>query len=345
MMNNKEKRKYMTDLVVFQTHPFLSELETRRDFLKLTPVILYKYRAFDKYAFDMIDNNYVYLAPVKGLDDPFDCLSDFAMKDFYNEKTHRITPKAIDFIINLVCPNGIKGWTNEELRKLAIQCIDENGIDYNKVPKIVYSNGLIRREEVEPLFVVLNTFNENFENILNNSKLDGFAETAMFSGEKVGICSLSENRDNKVMWSLYGNKYEGYCIEYDIPKHEKVIPNLYPVVYTKKSNNKFIEKLLEYAMGAMLRAVSNGHLSGNIGATMELFCSKDTDWSYQDEWRLIANAGGHFPYLKIKSIYLGFKVNKTNEIRMKRYAKKYGFSLFKMNPPNGKKKIKYSKVI
>ena len=61
MMNNKEKRKYMTDLIVFQTHPFLSELETRKNFLKLTPATLYKYRAFDRYAFEMINNDYVYL--------------------------------------------------------------------------------------------------------------------------------------------------------------------------------------------------------------------------------------------------------------------------------------------
>ena len=55
-MNNKEKRKYMSDLLIFQSTPFVSELETRKDFLKKTPIILYKYRAFDKYAFEMIDD-------------------------------------------------------------------------------------------------------------------------------------------------------------------------------------------------------------------------------------------------------------------------------------------------
>ena len=71
-MNNKEKRKYMTDLLVFQSTPFMSEFETRKDFLKKTPIILYKYRPFDRYAFEMIEEGYAYLAPVKGLDDPFD---------------------------------------------------------------------------------------------------------------------------------------------------------------------------------------------------------------------------------------------------------------------------------
>ena len=77
---------------------------------------------------------------------------------------------------------------------------------------------------------------------------------------------------------------------------------------------------------------------------MELFCTKDTDWSYQQEWRLIANAGGHFGFLNINAIYLGFKVKKSNETKMKRYAKKYGFKLYKMNPPNGNKRISYTKI-
>lgn len=89
--------------------------------------------------------------------------------------------------------------------------------------------------------------------------------------------------------------------------------------------------------GAFMRAVTNGHLTGNIGASMELFCTKDTDWSYQSEWRLIANAGGHFKYLKIKAIYLGFKVSKINENKMKKYSQEYGFDLYKMDSLNYKR--------
>lgn len=344
-MNNKEKRKYMSDLLIFKSTPFMSEFETRKDFLKKTPIILYKYRAFDKYAFEMIDDGYVYLAPVKGLDDPFDCLSDFTINDFYNEKTHKITPKAVDFIIKLVCPKGIQNLSAKDVKKLALQCIKEDGIDYDKVPKIVTSNGVLTRTEVEPLFVVLNTFNENFERVIESAKLDGFAKSAMYPGDRVGICSFSEKRDNKVMWSLYGKNYEGYCIEYDIPKRQEITPNLCPVIYTKRNNNRFIEKMIEYAMGAFMRAVTDGHLTGNIGASMELFCTKDTDWSYQAEWRLIANVGGKCRFLNIKAIYLGFKVKKSNENKMKKLAKGKGFNLFKMNPPNGKKKITYTKIV
>lgn len=344
-MNNKEKRKYISDLLIIQSMPFMSEFETRKDFLRKTPIVLYKYRAFDKYSFEMIDDGYAYLAPVKGLDDPFDCLNDFTINDFYNEKTHKITPKAVDFIIKLVCPKGIQNLSVKDVKKLALQCIKEDGIDYDKVPKIVTSNGVMTRTEVEPLFVALNNFNENFQGIIESSKLVGFAKSAMSPGDRVGICSFSEKRDNKVMWSLYGKCYEGYCIEYDIPKKEEITSNLCPVIYTKRNNNKFIEKMVEFAMATSMRTVTSGHLTGNIGASMELFCTKDTDWSYQAEWRLIGNAGDKCRFLNIKAIYLGFKVKKSNENIMKKLAKEKGFNLFKMNPPNGKKKISYKRIV
>lgn len=342
-MNNKEKRKYLSNLLLFQSTPFITEFKTRSNFLEKTPVILYKFRPFDKYTFEMIEEGYAYLAPVKGLDDPFDCLSDFTINDFYNEKTHKIKPKAVDFIIKHVCPKGTQDLSTKEVKELAIQCI-EDGINYEKIPKIVTSNDVMTRTEVEPFFIALNMFNKNFKRVIESAMADGFAKSAMFPDERVGICSLSEKRDNKVMWSLYGNNYAGYCIEYDVPKSQEVTPILCPVIYTKRSNNRFIKKMIEYSLGALLRNVTNGHLSGNIGASMELFCTKDTDWSYQSEWRLIASAGGHFKHLIIKAVYLGFKVKKTHENKMKKIAKEKGFTLYKMNPPNGKKKITYFKI-
>ena len=68
-MNNKEKRKYMTDLLVFQSTPFMSEFETRKDFLKKTPIILYKYRPFDKYALEMIENGYATEKEIAAIED------------------------------------------------------------------------------------------------------------------------------------------------------------------------------------------------------------------------------------------------------------------------------------
>lgn len=169
-------------------------------------------------------------------------------------------------------------------------------------------------------------------------------EKALFPGDKVGICSLSEVRDNKPMWSLYGGNYSGYCIEYEIPREKDLILNLCPVIYSKRANNSLIEKMLEYSIFAMMRAFSDGVISGNIGAGMELFCTKDSDWSYQKEWRIIGEAGGRCSKLPIKAIYLGFDIKPSNERKMRKATARHGFALYKMNPPDGTKKITYTEL-
>ena len=48
---------------------------------------LYKYRPFDEYSFDMLDNAYLFLCKVKNLDDPSECTATLSIKDYYNVRT------------------------------------------------------------------------------------------------------------------------------------------------------------------------------------------------------------------------------------------------------------------
>ena len=146
------------------------------------------------------------------------------------------------------------------------------------------------------------------------------------------------------MWSLYGNKYKGYCVEYDIPNDEEIRFKLCPTIYKRNDDNNLIKKIVKLAVAICLRFMSKGNLNSGIGCMNELFCTKDTDWKYQDEWRLIGNANAHCTKLKVKSFYVGFKATENNLLKIKRIAKKKGFKVFLMNAPNGKKKITYTEL-
>ena len=88
-MTNKEKKDYISNILLTYTTPYISEIEKRGKFLKSIPTTLYKYRSFDKHSFKMLDEEYAYLAPVRDLDDPFDCLTNFDYSEFYNVKTRK----------------------------------------------------------------------------------------------------------------------------------------------------------------------------------------------------------------------------------------------------------------
>lgn len=95
--------------------------------------------------------------------------------------------------------------------------------------------------------------------------------------KSIGIFCLSSNPLNKLMWSHYTNSYKGFCIEFDFKNHvECSLPNrIFPVNYTNK-RVLYSEKFL---------AGDKDHMQ----SITELLTSKDNIWSYENEYRAIAN--------------------------------------------------------
>ena len=346
-MTNKQKREYLDCLTLLGQQCYLEEIQKRNEVLAKSPTVLYKYRSFDKYTFEMIEKGYAYLSPVKDLDDPFDCISDFDLSEIYNEDKDSIKNKFIDHIIK----TNNNQLTSKQIVDLKIsldKCLMNGGLDSDKTAFELQKLGLDNNKSMELAMLIVN--GQNLFDAYDKTKMfDKFAKVTYNPGDVIGVCCLSEIRDNKVMWSLYSKKYKGYCIEYEIPLTKEARQFLYPVFYSRTMSNNFTIKMFDTIMAQVKRNVfRRGYTIDqkieNIGAIYDLFCIKDTDWKYQQEWRIVGGAKDHFKHLTIKAIYLGFKVSISNETKMRRYAKKYNFDLYKMNPPNGKKRISYCKI-
>ena len=147
------------------------------------------------------------------------------------------------------------------------------------------------------------------------------------------------------MWSHYSDVYKGYCVEYGIPKSETTESNLLPVVYCKKATNNISISIIDFLLENLIRNICNGTKITDLGAFNKLICTKDSDWSYQDEWRILGDAKQKLTGLKIKNIYLGFDVLLENKNEMIECAKRNHFGLYEMKKPNGEKKISYTKLI
>lgn len=343
-MTNKEKEQYLSNMMLFKSQPFLCELMGRREFVNQMPKILYKYRSFDKYTREMLEEPYVFLAPVKDLDDPFDCLTNPGLETVQKNSLDSIGLSMIDYIIDIVCSLGNTSINKKEVKRIIPRCY-VNG-EYNEDnARIAFEDiTLISLEQKELLLGVLRNIDSVTETLIKDKSMENLARISIDPSDKIGICSLSTKRDNKVMWSLYGNKYKGYCVEYDIPNDEEIRFDLCPTIYKRNDDNNLIRKMVKFGIANCIRFMSKGNLNSGIGCMNELFCTKDTDWKYQDEWRLIGNANTHCTKLKVKSVYVGFKATENNLLKIKRIAKKKGFKVFLMNAPNGKKKITYTEL-
>lgn len=311
----------------------MSELKTRSDFLKQLPKSLFKFQSFKSYTKGMLEEPYLYLAPVGGLDDPFECLNDSGLSKYFNADKKGLTPAGLQLVINKTTAFGnVNKSDKETISRLATEFMEEDGGDIKRLAGFAGTHNLAPSESIDLLPSALEAIDDNFSTLLDEVQKSGFFGKALSPDDSVGVCSLSETRDNKVMWSQYGKTYEGLCIEYAIPRKPESFLNLFPVIYTKRKNNNLVEKLFEYAHGGYIRALTGGAMTGNIGAVMELFCTKDSDWAYQREWRIIDSAKGRVT-LPIKAVYIGFKAKAGNIARIKSIAKKKGFSVYLMNPP------------
>ena len=350
-MNNKENREYISCLHLMENIQLcrLEEIVRIRKILSQCPNSLFKYKKIDKHVFDMLRNKYAYLSPVKKLDDPYDCLSDFDTSQIMDSGNKTITDQFLNHII--------KEMKNVHLSEKQLWLVKEyksafkpgDDFETDRVHETLKNEGFSEN--------IINDAIAQYKNLVNLSNtyestgtFDQFEKILMNPEEAIGVCSLSEINNNKVMWSLYGKEYKGCCIEYRFKLDKRPPRFLLPVIYSREANNNFTEKVFD-----TLYAELNRHMPkdifhsdkgiGAVGAIYELFCTKDIDWKFQKEWRLVGGAKDKFHDVEICSIYLGFNVTKTNEEKMIRYAKRYGFNLFKMKSPDGKKRIRFKKII
>ena len=294
-----------------------------------TPHFLYKYRTFDEYTYDMLDNQYVFLCPAGQLDDPSECKVDFSLQDLYDLATDQLKFKCVNNILNTIKP-----FTNKD--------------DFQQVQSIVCRtltpNGRVRRDylldlshemqrlmpsiDIAPLINQLGSIPEMIDdpNIKGDlDKMFWLAHNAR-SENGIGICSLSESKDNNEMWKKYANNSTGYCIQYDMTGYE-YIRLLYPVVYQDNREINIVTSILNTFIGEMIDKISHGELPSDTSHYARLFLTKDTVWSYQQEWRLLGDAKCHLPAPAVKAIYLGKNISEQHKKQVTDYCKSHNISV------------------
>ena len=91
---------------------------------------LFKYRPFDEFTFDMLENNYLYLSPVEKLDDKTECDARLDLNRLMDLETNNLKKECVEQIIQMIRPHT--SIENYEEAKSRIQ-------------RIAYDNGVVRR--------------------------------------------------------------------------------------------------------------------------------------------------------------------------------------------------------
>lgn len=195
------------------------------------PKYLYKYRPFDAFAIDMLENHYVFLCPAEKLDDPSECKVDFSFQDFYHLETGLIKFKCVEFILQQIKPYS----TEENFSKaqnLVFSILTPNGlVRRNMLLNVSYEiQQLVPALDIAPLINFLANIPEKLDEPKIKENIEDLFNLAYNARKYMGICSMSELKNSEEMWNNYADGKKGYCIEYDLQGYDKV-NLLFPVVY------------------------------------------------------------------------------------------------------------------
>ncbi|MDE5630490.1 MAG: DUF2971 domain-containing protein, partial [Bacilli bacterium] len=287
------------------------------------PRFLYKYRPFDDFTYDMLDNNYIYLCPAEKLDDPSECKVDFSFQDFYDLKTNQLTFKGVDMILGFIKP-----YTSEDnfqqVRNIVARILMPQGVDRRHFLLEVSSDiqELVPNLDISPLINWLAYIPERINDPKIRYKFIELFSLAQDARKEMGICSLSELLNSEEMWQNYADDSKGYCIEYDMQDYEELYA-LFPVVYQDNRETNIVTNILSSFISEIIYGMSHGQIVSDKSQFIRLFLTKDLIWSYQKEWRLIGDAKQKLPSPFIHAIYMGKNMLKANKQQMKEYCKRH----------------------
>lgn len=280
---------------------------------------IYKYTSLES-AIKILENNAVALNNPQNYNDPFDSVIDFDADDIEKSISIVIEYYLIQEFLKLLNDKNIKvGFLTKLIMKW-----DRFGINLNlKVSKKNKYYDSIPGAQTLTKFIVRyvakneeKTFDELKEKYTNEiiQKVKKVRNNSLIS-------CFSKRYDSILMWSHYGDKHKGICIEFDRPDKDFL-----DVKYSTKRCKFDLEDTTRRVLGYML---SNEEVDVNdkglIRCISKPFIVKSLDWQYEEEVRCILSSNSEGVIVgdelklytmptRITKIYIGCKVDtKSNE--------------------------------
>lgn len=182
----------------------------------------------------------------------------------------------------------------------------EDGL-INKLKKLAKLSG----QDTSYFDLEINKAKEKLEIALDSAKDD--------INNTFAISCFSESPDNILMWSHYGNKHAGFCVEYNFNncKDWDILIRLLPAVYTAERLS--IPKEIIDCSDIKNIKVNTG--KDIISEIMLLLLNKSKIWEYEAEWRIIGEqkllTDGHLKELPIVSkVFLGANISEENKSKI-----------------------------
>jgi len=154
-----------------------------------------------------------------------------------------------------------------------------------------------------------------------------FVKAADYSNEvnlkRFGICSLTPNPENLLMWAHYSFNHTGFCVGFDT---KKLLTAQYAMAKTQLIGLRQIQYENDYPKINFFQAMD---LSGHGDDIITLLTTKSSEWDYEEEYRLLLwdhiNLEVVFSPNIIAEIRLGCRISQENKTTLLNALSKIGF--------------------
>ena len=121
-------------------------------------------------------------------------------------------------------------------------------------------------------------------------------QTELLKQNNRGVCCLSAEYDNPLLWSHYGDQHNGYCVGYSLSRNPKPIIN--EVVYGG----------VRTVMTSLIaQAVLNDDTDAQKKLIDNILLRKAEPWNYEKEWRILGSIGLQDSPLQLEEIVFGLR--------------------------------------
>ena len=309
------------------------------------PSKLYKYQKFKKYSKDMLETGYIYFSPVEKLDDPLECSVSISKKiTDGNQKEY--LKELIPFILKLLFING----SNKKFRRINVYEMYDEGGNLLEDKFILYVKSVDSKIKIDAIKNAIDGIKQMTKAIDENPKLQNAFMQLINIKKIIGVYSLTELKNNQLLWDGYANHYEGFCIEYDMAKFIKENPKYEKELIKVKYSNARDNDPIKIVLKAFCSIVNNKLLKRpNFGFSedqiIDIIRTKKTDYAYQKEWRLIGVPKDTSVILPIKNIYLGYRVKDRNKQIILKIAKQKGYEVYQQSINQETTNFEYVRIL
>lgn len=147
------------------------------------------------------------------------------------------------------------------------------------------------------------------------------------SVESVGVYSMALPDEtfpnNKLLWSLYAGKYNGFCIAYDI---DRLVQNEQFPLLVNRVTVDYQEKV---------PTIDITDFSNETMLLQKMLGTKGTDWEREREFRLVYDKPGVKTYAisALKAVYLGFNMSDAHKHRIVEGLQGRDVDIYEMTKP------------